>query len=120
MPLDVMLLPIFFMLMAVQVKLETLFNTRVLMMADGLLLAAALGKFASGLGGNRDGNRLAVGLGMTPWGEGGLLFAAIGTSPGVISDAPFSAVVLMLIVTTLLSPPLLKRVLERDGSHARS
>jgi Kef-type K+ transport system membrane component KefB len=45
----------------------------------------------------------------------GLIFVAIGKGLGVINDALFSAVVLMVIVTTLLSPPLLKRVLERIG-----
>jgi Kef-type K+ transport system membrane component KefB len=58
-----------------------------------------------------------VGLGMMPRGEVGLIFAAIGKSLGVITDALFSAVVLMVIVTTLLAPPLLKLALERSGSQ---
>jgi Kef-type K+ transport system membrane component KefB len=48
---------------------------------------------------------------MMPRGEVGLIFAAIGKSLGVINDALFSAVVLTVIVTTLLSPPLLKLAL---------
>jgi Kef-type K+ transport system membrane component KefB len=76
-----------------------------------------VGKLACGLGANRHTNRLAVGLGMMPRGEVGLIFAAIGKSLGVITDALFSAVVLMVIVTTLLAPPLLKLALERSGSQ---
>lgn len=117
MPLEVILVPIFFILMGIQVKLETFLDTQVLVMAAGLLVAAVVGKLACGLGAARDSNRLAVGLGMMPRGEVGLIFAAIGKSLGVISDALFSAVVLMVIVTTLLAPPLLKLVLERNSAQ---
>jgi Kef-type K+ transport system membrane component KefB len=52
---------------------------------------------------------------MLPRGEVGLIFASIGKSLGVISDALFSAVVLMVIVTTLITPPLLKLALRRGA-----
>jgi Kef-type K+ transport system membrane component KefB len=120
MPLEVILVPIFFILMGIQVKLETFVDTQVLILAGGLLLAAVAGKLAAGLGANRNTNRLAVGLGMTPRGEVGLIFAAIGKSLDVITDALFSAVVLMVIVTTLLSPPLLKLVLERAAPRGEN
>jgi len=55
---------------------------------------------------------------MLPRGEVGLIFAAIGKSLGVISDALFSAVVLMVIVTTLIAPPLLKLALSGMGHRA--
>ena len=116
MPLEVILVPIFFILMGIQVKLETFADPQVLVMATGLLVAAVVGKLAAGLGASKPGKRLAIGLGMMPRGEVGLIFAAIGKSLGVISDALFSAVVLMVIVTTLLAPPLLKLVLGRDAA----
>jgi len=112
MPLEVILVPIFFVLMGIQVKLETFFDWQVLIMAAGLLVAAIAGKLACGLGVGQKVNRLAIGLGMMPRGEVGLIFAAIGKSLGVINDALFSAVVLTVIVTTLLSPPLLKLALR--------
>ena len=118
MPLEVILVPIFFILMGIQVKLETFFDPEVLVLAAGLLIAAVVGKLAAGLGARKPSNRLAIGLGMTPRGEVGLIFAAIGKSLGVISDALFSAVVLMVIITTLLAPPLLKLVLERNAAQA--
>jgi len=55
-----------------------------------------------------------------PRGEAGLVFAAIGKSLGVITDDLFSAIVLMVIVTTLISPPLLKLALRSaPGRSAR-
>ena len=113
MPLEVIMVPIFFVLMGIQVKLETLMQPGILMLAAGLLAAAIIGKIVSGLGAFGVKNRWAIGLGMMPRGEVGLIFAAMGKSLGVLDDALFSAVVLMVIVTTLLSPPLLKLCLKR-------
>ena len=113
MPLEVILVPIFFVLMGIQVKLETFLQPGVMMLAAGLVAAAILGKLVSGFGVFGSSNRWAIGVGMVPRGEVGLIFAAIGKSLGVMDDALFSAVVLMVIVTTLLSPPLLKYYLRR-------
>jgi Kef-type K+ transport system membrane component KefB len=113
MPLEVILVPIFFVLMGIQVKLETFLQKDIMLLAAGLLVAAIVGKVVSGFGAYGVKNRWAIGIGMMPRGEVGLIFAAIGKSLGVMSDALFSAVVLMIIVTTLLSPPLLKYCLKR-------
>jgi Kef-type K+ transport system membrane component KefB len=110
-PLEAILVPIFFVLMGIQVKLETFLDWQVLLMATGLLLAAVLGKVVAGIGARRGLRRLAIGIGMLPRGEVGLVFASIGKSLGVIDSAMFSAAVLMVIVTTLITPPLLKRLL---------
>lgn len=113
MPLEVILVPIFFVLMGLQVKLETFFEKEVMILAAGLLIAAILGKVLAGFGALDVKGRLAIGIGMMPRGEVGLIFAAIGKSLGVLDDALFSSVVLMVVVTTLLSPPLFKFVLQR-------
>jgi len=84
-----------------------------MMIAAGLLVAAVLGKILAGFGAFGIKGRIAIGIGMMPRGEVGLIFAAIGKSLGVMDDALFSAVVLMVIVTTLLSPPLFKYCLKR-------
>ncbi len=115
MPLEVILVPIFFILMGIQVKLETFMSGPVLVLAGGLLLAATVGKLASGLGAGRPSRRLVIGVGMLPRGEVGLVFAAIGRTLGVIDDAIFAAVVLMVIVTTIVTPPWLKALIGRDG-----
>ena len=108
MPLEVILVPIFFVLMGLQVKLEAFLHPDVMLLAAGLLVAAILGKGLSGFGAFGVRNHWAIGIGMMPRGEVGLVFAAIGKSLGVMNDALFSAVVLMVIVTTLVSPPLFK------------
>ena len=113
MPLEVILVPIFFVLMGLQVKLEMFLQKDVMILAAGLLVAAIVGKVLSGFGAFGVRNHMAIGIGMMPRGEVGLIFAAIGKSLGVLDDALFSAVVLMVIVTTLLSPPLFKDCLKR-------
>lgn len=107
-PLEVILVPIFFILMGIQVKIETFLSRPVLTLAGGLLLAAFVGKILSGIGAKEPANKWAVGFGMLPRGEVGLVFAAIGRSLNVIDDSIFAAIVLMVLVTTLATPPLLK------------
>jgi len=115
MPLEVILVPIFFVLMGLQVKLETFMQPDVMVLAAGLFVAATLGKIASGFVASGVNNRWAIGIGMMPRGEVGLIFVAIGKSLGVVDDALFSAVVLMVILTSLLAPPLLKHSLQRSA-----
>jgi Kef-type K+ transport system membrane component KefB len=118
MPLEVILVPIFFILMGIQVKLESFMSWPVLVVAGGLLVAALIGKLLCGLGARKPVNKLVVGLGMVPRGEVGLVFAAIGRSLGVIDDAIFSAIVLMVIVTTLMAPPLLKIAVRNHRNNS--
>ncbi len=118
MPLEVILVPIFFILMGIQVKLESFLSWPVVSLAGGLLVAAVVGKVACGLGARSPANRLIVGVGMLPRGEVGLVFAAIGRALGVLDDALFSAIVLMVIVTTLIAPPWLKAVIRRQPASA--
>ena len=68
-------------------------------------------------------DRIAVGLGMIPRGEVGLIFAGIGASltlhgQRVVDDATFSAIVVMVALTTLVTPPLLSWRLRR-GPQSR-
>jgi Kef-type K+ transport system membrane component KefB len=57
---------------------------------------------------------------MVPRGEVGLIFASIGKGLGVVDDATFSAVVMMVIATTLMTPPLLKFSIARgEGENKR-
>jgi Kef-type K+ transport system membrane component KefB len=113
MPLEVILVPIFFVIMGVQVKLETFFDWHVVLMAGGLIIAAIAGKLVSGMGVLHKANRFAIGVGMVPRGEVGLVFASLGKSLGVIGDELFSALILMVIVTTLLTPPILTLALSK-------
>lgn len=107
-PLESILAPLFFMLIGIQVKLEAFFDWHVLLVATGLIIAAILGKLLSGLGGSPKDDRLLIGIGMLPRGEVGLVFASIGRTLGVMSDQLFSAIIVMIMVTTFIAPPLLK------------
>ena len=120
MPLEVILVPIFFILMGMQVKLESLTSPEVLYLAGGLLVAAIIGKLVAGLGMKEPANQLVVGIGMLPRGEVGLVFAAIGRTLGVIDDAVFSAIVLMVMITTLVAPSWLKSALARQQALSKS
>ena len=115
MPLEVILVPIFFILMGIQVKLESFMSWPVVVVAAGLLVAAIVGKLLSGLGASKGVNKLVVGVGMVPRGEVGLVFAAIGRTLGVIDDAIFSAIVLMVMITTLMAPPVLEYLLAAQA-----
>jgi Kef-type K+ transport system membrane component KefB len=110
-PVESLIVPLFFVWIGIQVKVETLMNWKVLAMGLALTVVAVVGKVASGLVCPRRMKRLAVGFGMVPRGEVGLVFAGVGRSLGVIDDQLFSAVVLLVMATTLLAPPVLRRVL---------
>jgi Kef-type K+ transport system membrane component KefB len=123
-PVASILAPVFFVVMGFRVDLSTFAHVEVLGLALALTLAAVIGKQACMLGVlDKDIRKLPVGLGMIPRGEVGLIFANIGlglTVAGerIIDDATFTAVVIMVILTTLLTPPLLTWSLRRAGGAA--
>jgi Kef-type K+ transport system membrane component KefB len=128
-PVSVVLVPVFFVLMGLKVDLGALARWELLGLAAALAVAAVVGKQVCSLGVIERGvNRFAVGLGMIPRGEVGLIFAGIGatlTLPDaqglpepVIGPGTFGAVVIMVIVTTLLTPPALKWSLQRTPAQA--
>ncbi|HLL13917.1 MAG TPA: cation:proton antiporter [Pyrinomonadaceae bacterium] len=126
-PLTTILVPIFFVLMGLKVDLSAFGRLDILGFAAVLTVVAIIGKQVCSLAViDRGINRLAVGLGMIPRGEVGLIFAGIGATlmlpnasgvnEPVIGSATFAAVVIMVIVTTLVTPPLLKWSLARTPS----
>ncbi len=118
-PLTTFLTPIFFVRMGIMVDISAFSNASILGFALVLTAAAILGKQACSLGVvERKLDRLAVGLGMVPRGEVGLIFANEGTKLmvngyPVVDRNVLSAVVIMVIITTLVTPPLLKWKLSR-------
>ncbi len=111
-PLAHFFVPIFFVYTGMMVKLETLFDTRILLVALGITVAAFVGKYVAGFAAGRV-NKHLVGFGMVPRGEVGLIFATIGLGLGVINDEVFSIIVIMVIFTTLLTPPILSYLLKK-------
>jgi Kef-type K+ transport system membrane component KefB len=127
-PISSFLVPVFFVLMGMRTDLRAFAEPGLLELATALTVVAILGKQVCSLGViGRGLDRLSVGIGMIPRGEVGLIFANIGlglTIAGerVIDQATFSAVVVMVIVTTMVTPPALKWSLGRrqrtEGSRA--
>jgi Kef-type K+ transport system membrane component KefB len=113
-PLSDTLVPIFFVLMGIRTDLTAFADAQVLVLAAVITGAAVIGKQACSLGVLTPGvDRLSVGIGMVPRGEVGLIFASVGASltlndQPVISAELFSAIVVMVVVTTILTPPALK------------
>ena len=129
-PVSTVLVPIFFVLMGLKVDLRLFARVDIFGLAFALTVAAIIGKQICALGVVEHGiNRLAVGLGMIPRGEVGLIFAGIGAtlmlpsasgvSQPVISSAIFGAVVIMVIITTLITPIALKWSLGRKRARKR-
>jgi len=118
-PIAVFLVPVFFVLMGIKVDLSTFGQKGVLGFAAALSVVAIIGKMICALGVVEKGlDRISVAVGMVPRGEVGLIFAGIGAAlilrgEPVISVPVFSAVVIMVIVTTLMTPPVLKITLAR-------
>ncbi|OFX13634.1 MAG: hypothetical protein A2Z18_07145 [Armatimonadetes bacterium RBG_16_58_9] len=123
-PIAAFLVPIFFVTMGAKVDLTTFGNLSVLGFAGVLTAAAIAGKQICGLGVLRKGvDRLTVGIGMIPRGEVGLIFVDIGSSlmlggAPVIGMNVFSAVVIMVVVTTMIAPPALKISIARGARLA--
>jgi Kef-type K+ transport system membrane component KefB len=107
-PIESLIVPLFFVWMGIQVKVETMGGKDVIIAGLALSIVAIVGKVAAGWGCPRTMNRLAVGFGMMPRGEVGLIFAGIGKGIGVIDEGLFSAIVLLVILTTVLAPILLR------------
>ena len=109
-PISSLFVPLFFVLIGIQVHLASMAHPRILILGSVLILCALAGKLACALGVRERGvSRLAVAIGMVPRGEVGLIFAGIGaglTLQGqpILSQGAFSAIVLMVLVTTLLAP----------------
>ena len=111
-PVAHLFVPIFFVMTGMAVRLDVLFNPSVLLVALGVTVLAILGKLVAGLVVSGDNNRWLVGWSMVPRGEVGLIFATIGKSLGVVSDETFSIIVIMVILTTLITPPVLTYLLK--------
>lgn len=116
--------PIFFVAVGASVNLRLLDpsqegSARLLAIAAVLTLVAIAGKVAAGWAAPwLNYRRVVVGVGMVPRGEVGLIFADIGRRAGVLNEAVFGAILLMVMATTLVAPPALKLLLGRPKDEA--
>lgn len=124
-PIASFLVPVFFVLVGMTVEIAAFANRGVLGLATLLTVAAIVGKQLCALGGlGAPLDRLSIGIGMIPRGEVGLIFANIGLGLAingvpVIDRGIYSAVVIMVMLTTLVTPPLLQWSLARGEARSR-
>lgn len=112
-PIGYFFVPVFFVLTGMQVDLRTMADPAVVAVALGVASAAIAGKLAAGFFAGKAGKWI-VGWGMVPRGEVGLIFAMVGRQLGVMDEAMFSVIIIMVILTTLITPPMLTWLLGRE------
>lgn len=121
-PISTMLVPVFFVVMGLKVDLSVFGDPKVLLQAAAITFVAILGKQVCSLGVLEKGlNRLVVGIGMIPRGEVGLIFTGIGASlmvngEPVLGAQLVSAMVVMVMITTVVTPPLLKAFFSKKAA----
>lgn len=124
-PIADTLVPIFFVTVGARTDISVLnpidpANREGLIMASFLIVVAILGKVVTGFTvfGQPNLNRLAIGVGMIPRGEVGLVFAGVGSASGVLSEPLEAAIIVMVILTTFVAPPLLRVVFTEKPEEA--
>jgi Kef-type K+ transport system membrane component KefB len=116
-PIGYFFVPVFFVLTGMQVDLQTMADPAIVAVALGITAVAVVGKLAAGIFAGQAGKWI-VGWGMVPRGEVGLIFAMVGKQLGVMDEAMFSVIVIMVILTTLVTPPVLTWLLSRRPADA--
>ncbi|MDY6931801.1 MAG: cation:proton antiporter [Halobacteriota archaeon] len=111
-PLTELFTPVFFVMMGTVIGAETL-DANVIQVALLITAVAILGKLSSGLGAiGTKLNKFAIGSGMISRGEIALIFTGFGLSAGVINTELYSSMVIMVILTTIVTPMLLRITME--------
>lgn len=115
-PLVMVLAPVFFVLMGAKVDIVALVAPSTLIFAVVLAVLGVIGKYVSGLGGGSGLRASVIGWGMVPRGEVGLIFVAVGDKLGILTPAVQAAVVAAMLLTTVLGPIGLDRLLPSQAA----
>ncbi len=116
-PIEGIFVPVFFVLMGVQVDITQFADIKVIGIGLIITALAVLGKIGAGIFIRRGVSKLVVGMGMIPRGEVALIFMSIGRSVGVI-DAQFYAIIVMVILLTIsVTPPALRWAFKRYSNE---
>jgi Kef-type K+ transport system membrane component KefB len=118
--LGLIFVPIFFVYTGLQIDFASLLEPKLYVIAAIISVVAVFGKLLAGLpakGGKNE--KLLVGMSMVPRGEVGLIFAATGQALGVLTDELFSVIILVVIMTTFVAPPLIK-ILGQKAVEAKA
>ncbi|MGB3188020.1 MAG: cation:proton antiporter [Limnoraphis sp.] len=126
-PIADILVPIFFVSVGAKADLGVLnpavpANREGLIIATFLIVVAIIGKIITGWAviGQPQINRLAIGVGMIPRGEVGLVFAGIGSASGVLDKPLEAAIIIMVILTTFIAPPFLRLAFKQSAQPTKA
>lgn len=104
-------IPVFFVYTGLQIDFGSLLEPSLYVTAFVISAAAIVAKFVAGFAAQGSKTeKMFVGVSMVPRGEVGLIFAATGSALGVLSSELFSTIVLVVIITTFVSPTLIKKM----------
>jgi Kef-type K+ transport system membrane component KefB len=107
--------PIFFAAVGAAVNVRTFADPAVLTLGGSLIAVGVVTKFAAGYAPFWfKGKKALIGVAMIPRGEVGLIFAQMGIATAVLTEGLFAAVAMMVMVTTLVAPPLLGLLAPRS------
>ena len=111
--------PIFFVAVGAAVDVRSFTSRDVALVGVALTTVAIVGKFAAGYAPVWiRANKRVIGVGMIPRGEVGLIFAQTGLTAGVLTSGTYSAIMLMVLVTTFMAPPLLRALIAKSSAGA--
>ena len=111
--------PIFFVAVGAAVDVRTFGSTEVVTLGLALTVVAIIGKLAAGYAPVWiRARKTLIGVGMVPRGEVGLIFAQTGLAAGAVNGGEYSALMLMVLVTTFIAPPVLRRLLTTGTQKA--
>ena len=107
--LGAIFIPILFLQIGIDTDVTKFFSQHVLFIAAILSVIAVIGKMVAAIGARgTNADKLLIGIGMVPRGEVGLIFASIGVAIGVFDDELYAVVLLVVLLTTVITPPLLR------------
>jgi Kef-type K+ transport system membrane component KefB/predicted amino acid-binding ACT domain protein len=113
-------IPVFFLQIGIDTDVTKFFSGHVLLVAGVLSAIAIFGKLVSSVGARgTNTDKLLIGIGMIPRGEVGLIFATIGVSIGVFHEDLYAVVLLMVLITTIITPPLLRWRITNSSDEAQ-
>jgi Kef-type K+ transport system membrane component KefB len=105
--------PIFFAAVGAAVELRTLADPKAIAIGLSLIAVGVIGKVLAGYAPFWfKGDKALIGVAMVPRGEVGLIFASMGLATGALTSQLYSAIAMMVLATTFLTPPVLARMIK--------
>lgn len=117
-PISFFVVPIFFVTTGMSMDISIFSKPSIVITSLILGVVMIASKVVSGFAARKVANPWIVGFGMAPRGEVGLVLAVIGKASGILTDEGYSIAVAVVVITTLLSPIVLSRIIKRSDAKA--